>query len=349
MCFALDDTMVPKYGKKIYGRATHFDHAAKENLAQYIKGHNWVVMGFLQRIPTFSKWICFPILAELFIPRKACLKGETFFTKIELSLEMVKRLKNRLNCHFTVVADALFAKEKFVKGCKSMNVTLISRLRKDAALYEPAPEKRKRGQRGRRRKKGKRIPSLSKIGGRWSLFQPLTIELYNKEKIIRYHEFLAYWQPAKSLIKVFVVWYPQKKNREVLTMFFSTDLSLPIKKLLTTVAARWSLENTFKDMKQHLGMGNWQCRKKEAVRRSIMMNCIAYSSLILWSVSQFKGQIDMWDAVPWDNNKKFISLGDILNCLKNKCIRQSILRILPKDRLNRRKLRSIEILFRLVA
>ena len=50
-CFALDDTMVPKYGKKIYGRATHFDHAAKENLAQYIKGHNWIVMGFLQKIP----------------------------------------------------------------------------------------------------------------------------------------------------------------------------------------------------------------------------------------------------------------------------------------------------------
>lgn len=31
LVFALDGTLVPKYGPKIFGRATHFDHAARAN------------------------------------------------------------------------------------------------------------------------------------------------------------------------------------------------------------------------------------------------------------------------------------------------------------------------------
>ena len=46
IAFAVDNTITPKYGKKIFGRGLHFDHAAKENFAKYIKGHNWIVLGF---------------------------------------------------------------------------------------------------------------------------------------------------------------------------------------------------------------------------------------------------------------------------------------------------------------
>src|SRR4030042_1647998 len=40
LVFALDDTLVPKYGKHIFGSAWHFDHASKPNHPKYIRGHN---------------------------------------------------------------------------------------------------------------------------------------------------------------------------------------------------------------------------------------------------------------------------------------------------------------------
>lgn len=54
-------------------------------------------------------------------------------------------------------------------------VTMVTRLRLDAALYEPAPE-RKPGQTGRPRKKGKRLPALAhKLGDAATPWTALTI------------------------------------------------------------------------------------------------------------------------------------------------------------------------------
>ena len=52
---------------------------------------------------------------------------------------------------------------------------MIVRFRLDAALYEPAPE-RKAGQRGRPRKKGKRLPTLEQVAADpHTQWQPMTI------------------------------------------------------------------------------------------------------------------------------------------------------------------------------
>lgn len=47
LLFALDDTLVGKYGPKIFGRGLHFNHGGKPNESRYINGHNWVVLGRL--------------------------------------------------------------------------------------------------------------------------------------------------------------------------------------------------------------------------------------------------------------------------------------------------------------
>ena len=62
-----------------------------------------------------------------------------------------------------VVADSAYAVIKWLfdlqQGCP---ITVITRLRLDAALYEPAPE-RQVGQMGRTRLKGDRLPSLASL------------------------------------------------------------------------------------------------------------------------------------------------------------------------------------------
>jgi hypothetical protein len=61
------------------------------------------------------------------------------------------------------VADSSFAVIELLKQVSSLQgASLITRLRLDAALYDPPPE-RKPGQRGRPRLKGKRRPTLEKV------------------------------------------------------------------------------------------------------------------------------------------------------------------------------------------
>ncbi len=62
------------------------------------------------------------------------------------------------------VADRVYASLKLLSRRRSLSkpVTFITRLRLDAALYEPAPA-RHRSQRGRPRLKGGRLPNLSVV------------------------------------------------------------------------------------------------------------------------------------------------------------------------------------------
>jgi hypothetical protein len=62
------------------------------------------------------------------------------------------------------VADRAYASLKVLDRCRRLSylITFITRLRLDAALYEPAPPRRSH-QIGRPRIKGERLPNLSKV------------------------------------------------------------------------------------------------------------------------------------------------------------------------------------------
>jgi hypothetical protein len=350
LTLGLDDTLIPKYGKKIFGRALHFDHAAKVNFASFIKGHNWVTIGVLQHVSALKKWICFPFWSDLFIPEKECAGTNIpFLTKIDISINMLKGIKEHFSAlSITLVADALYAKKKPLQWCIESKVTMITRLRSDAALFEPVRESKTRT-RGRPPKKGKRLPALSTLAEDAKKFSALTLILYGEEKIVLYRQFQAYWKPAGTVVNVVIVKYPQKKGYTT-AYFLSTDCSQSVESILTLVAARWSLENAFKDMKQHLGLGSWQCRNERAVTRSVPLTCAAYTTLMLWShqqVNEFAPTL--WDAMPWNQEKDIVSIGDILYQLKSQCVTKSILSILPKDRVSEQKIEQLQELFSIAA
>lgn len=350
LLIGIDDTLVPKYGKHIWGRGVHFDHAAKENLAQYIKGHNWVTAGLIHHVSALRKWICFPFMAELFVPQSIVPSTEHFQTKIDISITMLKRIKETvLGLPITLVSDALYAKTKLIRWCREAHVIMISRLRSDAALFEPLDPSRRRTKRGRPPLKGKRLAKLENLAQQKKHFSSLTLKLYGKEKTVEYCEFFAYWQPAAAVIKVVIVQYPQKRKK-VTSYFFCTDLSRPVSSIITAVAARWSLENAFKDMKQHLGFGKWQCWSERSVIRSVPMSCAAYSTLMLWSRQQaLQFAPTLWDSVPWHSHKETVSISDVLYQLKCQCITKSISSILPDDRFSRQKIKQVREILRLAA
>jgi len=349
LILALDDTLVMKYGKCIYGRAIHYNHARKPNTPKYIYGHNWVVIGAIKYISKFNKWICFPFLAKLFIPNEYCSSTTPFRSRVAMAVAMLAKIKERIPMPVVLVADGLYAKKDLVRYCITNNISFISRLRSDVALYrevsQPNPAKRSRG---RPRKYGTKI-SMKKLTYKQKKFETMNMVLYGKEQTIKVRTFTAYWKPAGEIIKVFIVKFTKNK-KETTGYFFSTDVTISTKKAVTLIAARWSIETTFKDLKEHFGLNDWQVRKEKPVTRSVTISCIAHSLLTLWTYQEIsKKQMDIWDAVPWYPKKNTICSYDMILYFKNKCLSININNLLSGTTINQQKKKQILDVCRLAA
>ena len=88
-----------------------------------------------------------------------------FRTKLELGVELLRWANiwlGRLGKPIWLVADGAYAKANFLKPAQAMEITVVSRLRKDAALWtEPKP--RRAGRRGRPRIYGEAKIDLAKL------------------------------------------------------------------------------------------------------------------------------------------------------------------------------------------
>ena len=164
---------------------------------------------------------------------------------------------------------------------------------------------------------------------------------------IRVHAFTAVWKPADGLIKVLIVHWPRAKRPRY---FFCTNLNRSIAFILHLVAARWAVETAFKDMKEHLGFGDYQCRRETAVSRSANLTCAALSLLTLWSLRESsQRQPELWDAVPWYPHKRYLSVLDMQEQLRAKSIQRSILSIFMGKARKSRKIKQLLALAKLAA
>src|SRR5437879_7137737 len=110
-----------------------------------------------------------------------------------------------------------------------------------AALYELPPQHP--GRRGRRRKKGKRLPSPQQMAeNSKSPWIKTTVRLYGKEVKVWYKTVDALWYSSagQKLLRIIVVHDPAHRRRD--DCFFSTDRALTPPEILTKFSLRWHLE-----------------------------------------------------------------------------------------------------------
>lgn len=246
----------------------------------------------------------------------------------------------------------LYAKRDLVppwRDCSENKITFISRLRTDVVLHRDLPLQNpaKRG-RGRPRKYGDRI-SMKTLSLKEKKFEKISLVLYGKEQSVKVRTFNAFWKPAGKLVKAFIVKFMDNK-KETVAYFFSTDLNISAERVIGLIAARWSIETAFKDLKEHLGLNDWQVRKEKPVIRSATLNCIALSLLTLWNYQEStKTQLDLWDILPWYKQKNSVCIQNMIQLFKNKCISINIINMLSKIPINKRKKYQILQICRLAA
>jgi hypothetical protein len=172
-----------------------------------------------------------------------------------------------------VVADGAYASLKLLDRCRSLSrpVAFITRLRLDAALYEPAPPRR-RGQIGRPRKKGERLPNLSVVAGDpTTVWKPTTIANWygEREREVEIASHTAVWY-STGLFAVPLRWVllrdPQGEFKT--QALLCTDLEADPEKIVCWFVMRWQLEVTFQEARRHLGLETQRQWSDLAIRRT---------------------------------------------------------------------------------
>ena len=169
--FAVDDSPTKRYGPHVQGAGMHHNPTPGPADQKFLYGHIWVTISLVLR---HSLWhtIGLPLLGLLYVRVKDIGKIPAkyhweFQTKLELAVRQMLRfaqLAKEAGKTVWVVADGAYAKRPFLKPLRAAGVTIVSRLRKDAALHD-LPPKLKPGQRrgpGQPRKYGKHRISLAK-------------------------------------------------------------------------------------------------------------------------------------------------------------------------------------------
>jgi len=214
-----------------------------------------------------------------------------------------------------LVVDSAYAGRTVLEE-RPANVYVISRLRLDAALYAPPPARRP-GQKGRPRRRGERLPTLSQQIARRRRWTVLPVVLYGRAVSPRIFTLEALWYGAlrSQLIRIVVVRDPSRRRRD--EAFFCTDLQQDPAFVLQTYAARWTLEVTFHDSKQHLGFGQAQTQTPTAVQRTAPFAGLVYSLVLLWAAAHLQqGGTLGWMVRPWYRTKTAVAFPDLLTALQ---------------------------------
>src|SRR5690349_7793735 len=159
---ALDDTIERRWGKKIKARGIYRD-PVRSSHGHFVKvsGLRWLCVMLLAPIPWAGAVWALPFLTVLSPSERAAQSQGKRHKKLtdqarQALLQTARWLPGR---QVIAVADSSFSVIDLLRDVKA-HLSVITRLRLDARLYEPPPP-RPPGKRGRSPLKGPRLPTLT--------------------------------------------------------------------------------------------------------------------------------------------------------------------------------------------
>jgi len=340
--FARDDTPTPHYGPHVEGAGIHHNPTPGTAGGPFVDGHVWVVLAALVTHPAWGV-IALPLLARLYIRRKDLDRFDpehrpAFATQLEMAVDRMRWAHGWLEMlgqPLWVVADGADAKATFLKPMIGLGIVVVSRLRKDSALWT-LPEPRPAGRRGRRRIDGERRIDLAKRAGQRRGWVRGTFVLYGKATPKRYQTFVATWRPAAGAIRVVLVDEPDGGRA-----FFGTDPEASVADILGLVAGRFSLETGFRDLKQIVGAGQQQVRNLGA-NVGAFHRCLwtfTMTEVGAWDLTE-EGLVEHRQSSPWDDQPRRPSHADKRRACRREFLVEEIKAVLP-DATNRAEIRDL--------
>ena len=325
----IDDSPTKRYGPKVEGADVHHNPTPGPADQPFLYGHVWVTISLALRHPEWGP-LALPLRAMLYVRRKTMptipksRRWQRFATKLQLAARLVEWIVPILKTAgktVWIVIDGGYTKRPFLKRALKTGVTIVGRLRKDAALRD-VPPKLKKGQRrgrGRPRTYGKNKLSLAKRAGQKGGWQTVDCTVYGQAVTKTYKTFLATYGPVGGLIRVVLV-----KEDHGWFAFFCTDLNAGVEEILEAFADRATIEQDFHDVKEVWGSGQQQVRNIWTNLAVYNLNLWMHTLVELWSWDRSHQQLCDRSDSPWDDAGRRPSHADRRKALRKQIFRNEL-------------------------
>jgi hypothetical protein len=355
---AVDDTLCRKRGLTIYGTGMHHDPLISSRAKPLTSwGHDWVVVTFIIRNRPWAptKVWSLPLTFCLYRNRQGLTKGKkkprqeakkkprpspSHRTRPELAVEMISLLASWFpQRQFMLTGDSAYGGESVLKKLPP-NMDLISHVHPKGAMYEPALPVAE-GQKGRHRKKGKRLSTMPEWAADKS--QPWETLVFDEFGLhatlqVKVRQALYYKAGGQRLLTIVLVRDVEGERPD--QMFYCTRLTWTAREILSCYARRWSIEVTFENAKQLLGFEDAANRKPKAVERTAPMALVLYTLIVVW-FHQVGHQFLQFPDRPWYRKKEEPSFADMLTTLRRQSWVEHFSSVLRKGGLTKKHLTQI--------
>ena len=263
LVFGIDETVERRWGRKIAAKGRYRDPVrSKDDQVVMTPGLQWVSLMLLTRIGWAGRHWALPFLTALVVSaRYDRRKGRRHKTVTDYAQQMLVCLRRWLpDRDLVVVADGGYAKREFLRHCQSMSkpIVVVTKLRKDASRYQPAPPRRP-GQIGRPRVVGARLPSPTAVlddpATQWIPYRATGSD--GSTAMVELASGVALWYhggPPRLPIRWVVIRYLAERRGPYALL--CTDTAAEPLRILQWYLLRWQVEVTFEEAAGSPGHGN---------------------------------------------------------------------------------------------
>jgi len=254
----IDETIERRWGAKIKARGIYRD-PVRSSRGHFVKasGLRWISLMLLAPVPFAGRVWALPFLTALApSERYAQTQGHRHKPLTDRARQLLLLLARWLpDRQVIVVANSSYAAiELLAAVCR--RVTVITRLRLDARLFDPPPP-RPPGTKGRPRVSGARQPTLlQRLADPETEWQRVTVAGWygQTERRLDIVSGTALWYHPGKQVPIRYVLVRDPAHEFEPQAFLCTDQAVDLLNVLRFFVRRWSVEVTFAEVRRHLGV-----------------------------------------------------------------------------------------------
>jgi len=301
----IDETIERRRGKKIKAKGIYRD-PVRSSKSHFVKasGLRWISMMLLVNIPWAKRIWSLPFLTVLAPSERYYESKPRGHKKLtdwarQMGMQVRRWLPKR---KIVIVADSSYAALELLDSLLTLPnpVYMVTQLRLDAALFEPAPKKDPH-KIGRPPVKGKRLPKLSEVltdkktvwqkvrVTNWYGQGPTQVEITSNTAV--------WYHSGMPVVPIRWILVRDPKGKFETKAFLCTDQSAEPIQILKWFIRRWQVEVTFQEVRTHLGVETQRQWSDKAIARTtpILLGLFSWITLLAHQ-SQKDGKLPIRQA-----------------------------------------------------
>ena len=316
LVIGIDEHLERRGGPKIKAKGCYRD-AVRSSRSCIVKafGLKWISLMVLKEFSWSKRLFALPFLTMLAPSDKGAVKlGKRHKTCLDWTVQALRQIRRWLpSKEILLTGDGAYATAYLCWASFKYHFALVTRLRKDARLFALPPESQGKG---RPRKKGGPLKSPQEIFKDEDLpWKETYVRWYGKVlKKVSYLRVHCMWG-ARDPIPIQLVLLKDPEGKYESIPLLSTGLTLSPEAIIEAYIARWNVEVTFREVREHLGVETQRQWSDNAIASTTPVLFGLYSFVVLLASRLIgAGKVDKQEAAWY--SKSDLTFSDLLTAVR---------------------------------